>query len=80
RVSGQTIKYMKNHIEDGEITVEEVILPTSLVCKACSLTLNGLDALQIVGLGGQFSTSTTVSPLEYFGDDAFHDEPDYGND
>lgn len=52
---------------DGTISRQMVILPTSLNCPACSLGLKGHASLHAAGLGGNYTVMENVDPAEYFG-------------
>ena len=52
---------------DGEITVRQPVSPTDFACPACELGLHGYAELDVAGLGGQYTRTTTYSPEEYYG-------------
>lgn len=60
-----------------------VIMPSSLECIACGLSLNEHGHLYHLKLGDQYEVSTITDPSDYFGiefDPEEYFEPDYGND
>ena len=73
----------------GEDQIERDIrvLPTTLRCPVCELSLDGHAELYHAGLGDEYSVVDTEDPLDYYGIDpkeyvtlADLIEPDYGND
>jgi len=66
-VQGQA--FGKEHMsdEDGEIVVRQAVSPTSFLCEACGLKLDGYAELEIAGLGGHYTRRTSCSPDEYYG-------------
>ena len=63
---------------DGELLFRDIhVLPTMLACSACDLILRDHGELHAAGLGGQYTVSEDLDPVDHFG---FYEEPDYGND
>jgi len=45
------------------IVIRQIMLPTSLKCTACGLTISGHAALHAVDLGGQFTATSYYDPV-----------------
>jgi hypothetical protein len=55
--------------KDGLIVVRQPMLPASFECKACGLKIVGYSKLNACGLGGTFTSTSHIDPVEYFEDD-----------
>ncbi len=53
--------------EDGNVVVRQAVSPSSFVCSACGMKLEGYAELETAGLGGHYTRRTTFSPDEYYG-------------
>jgi hypothetical protein len=73
---GQEITALPTEIEDDEIVMRAVVLPTNFNCLACGLTIKGHNRLHAAGLGGTFTRTTRFDPVEYYA----NAEPDYDED
>lgn len=65
-------------LENDEIVIRTTMLPSSMRCQACGLTLDGHAEMAEAGLGAQYTRTHRVSPLEYFANAM--DGPDYDNE
>lgn len=63
--------------ENGDVELEHVMLPTSLACPTCGLTIDGHGQLNAVELGGQYGWIEYVDPIEHYSLEVEHDR-DYG--
>lgn len=80
-VTGKLISSSEGRLIDGEIVVEDIILPTNLNCFVCGLKLTNHLELNIADLGGQYSIKEVWDPAEYHGIEFDpSDFYDYGND
>jgi len=61
------------------IVIRQIMLPTSLKCTACGLTISGHAALHAVDLGGQFTATSYYDPVDYYGG-VFEPEEEYDNE
>lgn len=64
-LSGEVISFAEPKLEDGAIRQEIRYLPTQFVCFACGIKISGYTELTIVELGGQFSDTEYLDPLDY---------------
>ncbi|HMW41419.1 hypothetical protein [Plasticicumulans sp.] len=55
--------------KDGLIVVRQPMLPANFECKACGLKIVGYSKLNACGLGGIFTSTSPIDPIEYFEDD-----------
>jgi predicted RNA-binding Zn-ribbon protein involved in translation (DUF1610 family) len=53
--------------DEDSIRVLQSVLPHSLTCPACGLKLTGYAELDVAGLGGNYTRTTTFSPEDYYG-------------
>jgi hypothetical protein len=68
-VRGEAVSIKKAHVDDesGRLYRRTVILPTSLECLWCQLSLKGHAALHAAGAGGNHELLEEIDPAEYFG-------------
>lgn len=82
-LSGKVVRSLPPNVTEDGVEERAVIMPTSLECFACELTLTKYGYLFHLGFGDQQIVESWKDPVEYFGiefnpEDFF--EPDYGND
>ena len=53
--------------EEGDVVVRQPVSPRGFQCSACGLNLSGYAELEIAGMGGRYTRTSTYSPEEYFG-------------
>lgn len=56
-------------LRDDELQVEVRVIPEAFECKACGLSLRGLDEIIAVPLPGEFTSIGNVDVIEHFGVD-----------
>jgi hypothetical protein len=68
-VRGEKVSVNKPQVDDetGPLFRRALILPTSLDCLCCKLSLRGHGALHAAGLGGSYEVVEEIDPAEYFG-------------
>jgi len=76
-LSGKIVRADEPRTADEILYRDLHVLPTTLVCSACGLMLRDHGELHAAGLGGQYTVSEELDPVDHFG---FYEEPDYGND
>ena len=76
-VLGKVVSADEPRTDDGTLFRIIHVLPTMLVCAACQLMLEDHGELHAANLGGQYTVTEALDPLEHFG---VYEEPDYGND
>jgi hypothetical protein len=54
-------------IGQDEVVQKQTMLPSAFECIACSLKISGLSKLSACGLGDAFTSTTKMTPAEYFG-------------
>ncbi len=64
--TGEVIRTSDPRLEDDQIKIETIVLPTKLDCGVCGLSLKGHGSLHIAGMGGQFTVEDLVDPEEYY--------------
>lgn len=80
-VSGKRTRTSEPFLDGDYIARRTVILPVTLKCEACGLSLDGYEKLQAANLGGHITETEYYEPMEYYDfDPADYFEPDYGND
>jgi len=55
--------------KDGMIVLRQPMLPSHFDCKACGLKIVGYSKLSACDLGGMFTATLYVDPVDYFEDD-----------
>jgi hypothetical protein len=73
-LQGEEIRQQPPVLENEELVVRSLMLPTSLVCTACGLRIEGHSQLYAAGLGSQYTNRTVYDPVEYYAEEA--PEPD----
>lgn len=66
---GDEIRQQPPTLENEELVVRSVVLPTELECEACKLVIKSHSQLYAAGLGSQFTSTTRYDPVEYYGQD-----------
>jgi hypothetical protein len=68
-VRGEKVSVKKTQVNDetGTLYRRTLILPTSLECLCCHLSLRGHGALHAADMGGNHEIVEEVDPAEYFG-------------
>ena len=68
-VRGEKMSVKKPQVDDesGTLYRRALILPTSLDCSYCALSLRGHGALHAAGAGGSYEIVEEIDPAEYFG-------------
>ena len=68
-VRGERVSLKKTQVDDttGTLYRRAIILPTSLECLCCKLSLKGHAALHAAGMGGNYEAVEEIDPAEYFG-------------
>lgn len=82
-VDGETVRIGDARLEDDQIHQEVVCLPVGLRCPVCELELRGYEQMHAADLGGQYSLTEQLDPVDIYGaafDPADYYEDDYGND
>ncbi len=82
-ISGATYGRERVFHEDGEVVVRQPVSPREFKCSACGLTFSNYAELEVAGLGGRYTRTSTFSPEEYFGlfdPDGFEPEMEYDNE
>jgi len=70
-LTGEEIKQQPPVLENNELVVRSIILPTNLECVACGLGIHSHSQLYAAGLGGQFTNTMTFDPLGYYAEQAY---------
>ncbi|WP_028206415.1 hypothetical protein [Paraburkholderia nodosa] len=66
---GEEIRQQPPVLENDEMVVRSLMLPTELVCKACALTVKGHNQLYAAGFGSQFTKTLTYDPVDYYAEE-----------
>lgn len=78
---GEEIRQQQPSLEDDALVVRQIMLPTSLKCTACGLAISGHPSLHAADLGGQFTSTTSYDPVEYYSEDrVLEPEDEYDNE
>lgn len=65
---GDTVHLSKDRLKENMIAWDVSILPSKFECNSCKLKLDGYGLLDAAGIGGQFSFTEEVDPMEYYSD------------
>ena len=76
-ILGKPVRAEEPRTEDDVLFRVVHALPIQLACPACNLMLDDHGELHAAELGGQYTVTETLDPIEHF---ALFEEPDYGND
>lgn len=68
-LSGELISFSEAKLVDNDIRQERRYLPTQFGCFTCAIKINGYSELKAIDLGGQFSLSEYLDPVDYHGID-----------
>jgi hypothetical protein len=66
-VHGSSQGAVRTRIGEELITQKQTMLPSSFECVACGLKITGLSKLSSCGLGDAFTSTSTISPADFFG-------------
>jgi hypothetical protein len=68
-VRGEKVSVKKPQVDDetGTLYRRALILPTSLDCLCCKLSLRGHGTLHAAGMGGSYEILEEIDPANYFG-------------
>jgi hypothetical protein len=69
--------------EEGEVVVRQPVSPHGFQCSACGLNLSSYAELEVAGMGGRYTRTSTYSPEEYFGlvdPNSFEPDLEYDNE
>ena len=78
-ILGALVRSTVPKADEGNLSQEDVWLPTDLACPCCSLKVKGHAFVAALGLGDQFVTTDILDPQEYYQiefdpSDYFHEE------
>lgn len=82
-ITGQVVSKSEPRLEDDDIVIDTIILPTNLRCYSCDLELTTHGSLHALDFGGQITHEYRIRAVEYYVpeiDISDYYEPDYGND
>ncbi|HCI03635.1 TPA: hypothetical protein DE059_01780 [Candidatus Peribacteria bacterium] len=82
-ITGEAYGREKVSHEDGDVVVRQPVSPLGFNCTACGLKLTGYAELEVAGLGGRYTRTSTYSPEDYFGlvdPDTFEPGLEYDNE
>lgn len=82
-LKGKPLRVIETAPNDGEIQEKTEVMPVGLRCEACGLNLTNTGHVFHAGLGGLYTATETLDPVDYFGiefDPSDYFEPEYGND
>jgi len=82
-ISGQVVSKSESRLEDDDIVIDTILLPTNLRCFSCDLELPTHGSLHALDLGGQITHESRIPAVEYYEseiDISDYYEPEYGND
>jgi len=71
-VQGNPAGTESSTFENDLIILRRPMLPSHFECKACGLKIVGHSKLSACGLGGTYTSKSTVDPVDYF-EDGFHE-------
>lgn len=66
---GEEIRQQLPVLENEELVVRCLMLPTELVCEGCGLTIKGHNQLYAAGFGSQFTNTVTYDPVDFYADE-----------
>jgi hypothetical protein len=72
-LKGEEIRQQPPVLENEELVVRSVVLPTELECVACGLTIHSHSQLYAAGLGGQYTNVTRFDPVDYYAEAVDYD-------
>ena len=76
-ILGNVVRADAPRVDDDTLFRVIHVLPTMLACGVCGLMLGDHGELHAANLGGQYTATEVLDPIEQF---ALYEEPDYGND
>lgn len=76
---GEQIRQQPAVLENEELVVRSFMLPNELVCKACDLHIRGHGQIYAAGFGSQFTNTARHDPVQYYAEDPYTEEPDWGD-
>jgi transcription elongation factor Elf1 len=66
-IHGSNQGVVTTDIREDDIVQRQTMLPSSFECIACGLKISGLSKLSACGLGNAFTSTSTMSPADFFG-------------
>lgn len=66
-IQGETFGSERVTHEEDAIIVLQAVSPSSFLCGACGLKLDGYSQLEAAELGGQYTRTTEYTPEDYYG-------------
>jgi hypothetical protein len=66
-IHGSSQGVVTTDIREDVILQKQTMLPSSFECIACGLKISGLSKLSACGLGNAFTSTSTMSPADFFG-------------
>ncbi len=87
-LTGEEVKRQPPVLENNELVVRRVVLPTELKCLACGLGIHSHSQLYAADLGGQFTSTLRFDPVHYYAvsdddgddDDESYEDCEYNNE
>lgn len=84
-LTGEEVRQLPPRLENEFLIIQQIILPDKLVCTGCDLVIEGHSKLHAAELGGQFTNTTKIDPIEYYdvpehpGEEGYY-EDEYNNE
>ena len=69
RIFGEVVRLGEPKAVDEKLVRDIAILPVAFECFGCGLKLSGHTELHAADLGGQYSTTETIDPVDYYAPD-----------
>lgn len=66
-VQGETVGPANVEAREDQIEIRQAVSPRSFGCSVCGLKLQSYAELDVAGLGGHYTRTTTMSPDEFYG-------------
>lgn len=77
---GEEIRKQAPVLENEELVVRSLMLPTELVCEACGLSVKGHSQLYAAGFGSQFTNTSSYDPVDYYAEEDEFDGYEFNNE
>jgi len=79
---GEEIRQQPPVLENEELVVRSLMLPTELVCEGCGLTIKGHSQLYVAGFGSQFTNTVKYDPVDFYADQSESNDsgPEFNNE
>ena len=65
-LTGEEVRQLPPRLEDEFLVIQQIILPNKFVCAGCDLIIEGHSQLHAAELGGQFTNTIKIDPVEYY--------------